>query len=388
MMIDRNSPIPQYYQLQTWLVEQIEQGIFKPDDKIPTEEEIVEQTGLARATIRQAIQNLVNSGYLIRKRRLGTFVLRPEKDQGKKTIIAVMVHDIRSGYASEFLRGAGDEAARNGYSVLLCNTDDLYVHADFHANQILNYGISGLIYMPTAASAEKNSVIVERFRRRDIPVILFDREIPGQNLDFVTSDNYRGAYDLTCFLIAKGHRKIAITLSTIFSSENARFMGYRQALADHGIPVDPANNFTFQERLIESPFEQFARKILAHRDHYTAIFAGNDAMAHIIYRISREQGIAIPDQLSLVGYDDLPVTNMHRIALTTIHQPIYEMGQESMKLLIRRMNGEGGEPIRIELRSHLVDRGSVLALRSTSPLASSQDQKLHDQMNSKNEGTQ
>ena len=365
MMIDRNSPIPQYYQLQTWLIEQIEQGIFKPDDKIPTEEEIVEQTGLARATIRQAIQNLVNSGYLIRKRRLGTFVLRPIQDASKKNIIAVLVHDIRSGYASEFLRGAGDEAAKNGYSVILCNTDDLYVRADIHANHILTYDISGLIYMPTAAAAEKNIAIVERFQRRSIPVILCDREIPGRQLDLVTTDNFRGAYDLTNFLIKKGHCRIAITLSTLFSSENARLAGYRQALIDNHIEPDHRLMYTFKERLIESQYEPYARMVLGLRETYTAIFAGNDPIAYIIYRICHEMDIIIPDQLSLVGYDDLPISNKHLTALTTIHQPIYEMGQETMKLLIRRMNGEGGPPVRIELKSHLVDRGSVLTIEES-----------------------
>ncbi len=73
MIIDRNSPIPQYFQLQTWLIEQIDQGVFKPDDKIPTEAEIAQMTGLARATIRQAIQNLVNMGYLTRKKTIRNF---------------------------------------------------------------------------------------------------------------------------------------------------------------------------------------------------------------------------------------------------------------------------------------------------------------------------
>lgn len=97
MIIDRNSPIPRYFQLQTWLIEQIEQGVFRPHDKIPTEEEITQQTGMARATIRQAIQNLVNKGYLYRKRRFGAFVLSQTADVGKSHIVGVLVHDIRSG---------------------------------------------------------------------------------------------------------------------------------------------------------------------------------------------------------------------------------------------------------------------------------------------------
>ncbi|MCJ7552353.1 MAG: GntR family transcriptional regulator, partial [Ignavibacteriaceae bacterium] len=78
MIVDKTSPIPSYFQLQTWLKEQIQQGIFKLNDKIPTEEELVKLTGLARATVRQAIQNLSNMGYLVRKKGLGTFVTTPQ----------------------------------------------------------------------------------------------------------------------------------------------------------------------------------------------------------------------------------------------------------------------------------------------------------------------
>ena len=75
MIIDRNSPIPQYFQLQTWLIEQIEQGVFRENEKIPTEEEFVKITGLARATIRQAVQNLVNMGYLRRLQQHKNFLV-------------------------------------------------------------------------------------------------------------------------------------------------------------------------------------------------------------------------------------------------------------------------------------------------------------------------
>src|SRR4030042_6244521 len=109
MIIDRNSPIPQFFQLQTWLKEQIQQGVFKTNDKIPTEEELVQLTGLARATVRQAIQNLVNMGYLKRKKGLGSFVTIPEINAFKQTIIGIIIPDIRSGYAPELARGAENE---------------------------------------------------------------------------------------------------------------------------------------------------------------------------------------------------------------------------------------------------------------------------------------
>jgi DNA-binding transcriptional regulator YhcF (GntR family) len=152
MIIDKSSPIPQYFQLQTWLIEQIDQGIFKPKDKIPTETEISEITGLARATIRQAIVNLVNMGYLERKRRLGTFVLDRTSMVDKKTIIGIMIPDIRSGYSPELARGAEDEAAKNGHSIILCNTDDLYVKANFHADRLIENFVGGVIFIPTATA--------------------------------------------------------------------------------------------------------------------------------------------------------------------------------------------------------------------------------------------
>ena len=120
MIIDRNSPVPNYFQLQTWLREKIELGVFKPDDKIPTEEEFVQITGLARATIRQAVQNLVNMGYLLRKRKLGTFVLKRTDASDKRTIVGVLVPDIRYGYAPELARGAEDEAANGNGNRVAC----------------------------------------------------------------------------------------------------------------------------------------------------------------------------------------------------------------------------------------------------------------------------
>ena len=240
MIIDRNSPIPQYFQLQTWLIEQIEQGVFKPKDKIPTEEELTTMTGLARATVRQAIRNLENMGYLERKRRLGTFVLNGNKNNDKRTIVGILVPDIRSGYPPELSRGAEDEAAKNKHSLILCDTDDLFVKADFHSDRLIENAVSGVIFVPTAASDEKNQFIVDKITRKNIPVVLADRAIQNLHIDYVTTDNFWGAYKLTSYLIQQGHRRIAITLSTLFSTERLRLEGYTKALSDNNIPIDPS----------------------------------------------------------------------------------------------------------------------------------------------------
>jgi len=356
MIIDKNSPVPQYFQLQTWLTEQIQEGVFKPNDKIPTEEELVQLTGLARATVRQAIQNLVAMGYLTRKKGLGSFVLIPQPGTQKQTIVGIIVPDIRAGYAPELARGVEDTAAKSKHSLMLCSSDDLFIKAEFHANRLIENSVSGVIIVPTAAADAKNRMIVQKFKERSIPVVLADRTIGGLEIDHVTTDNFNGAYKLTRYLVSKGHAKIAFVYSSIFSTEQLRFEGYKKALEEIGLRVDSSIVVGHAGPFSDDQFLKYARALLKQRKKMTAVFAAHDRIALAFYTAAKELGLSIPEDLSLVGYDDL---NFHGVPLTTMHQPIYEMGVESMKLISAKVRGSADPPKSIVLESHLVERGSV-----------------------------
>ncbi len=359
MIIDRNSPIPQYFQLQRWLIEQIEQGVFKPNDRIPTEAELVQLTGLARATIRQAIQNLVNEGFLIRKRKLGTFVLNMITQTKKKTIVGILIPDIRSGYAPELARGAEDEAAQNKLSLILCNTDDLHLKAEFHAERLIENSVSGVIYVPTASSDENNQKIIKKFTLKNIPTVLADRIIPGLNIDYVTTNNFDGGFEITNYLIQKGHKKIAIVYSDLFSTERLRFEGYKKAFVDNNVSIDNSIIIAHSGPFIDQKFMKYADMLLRQRKKITAIFAGHDRIALVFYYVAQKLGISIPEDISIVGYDDLDFTT---VSLTTMHQPIYEMGKESMRLILSRLNSNVQKPSKIVLKSYLVERSSVRSI--------------------------
>jgi LacI family transcriptional regulator len=277
-------------------------------------------------------------------------------------MVGILVPDIRSGYAPELARGAEDEAAKNRHSLILCNTDDLFVKADVQADRLIENGVNGVVFVPTAASDEKNRLIVEKFTKRNIPVVLADRTIPGLQIDYVTTDNFQGAYELTQYLIRKGHKKIAIALSTLFSTERQRFEGFQKAFSDHDIPIDPSIVFTNDDPYYEKIYLDYARDLFENHQKATAIFAGHDRIAFLFSAVAQEMNISIPDGFSLVGYDDLPFTNSHPVSLTTMHQPIYEMGLESMKLILARIRGEIGKPQYTVLKSYLVERASVLPL--------------------------
>lgn len=357
MIIDKSSPIPQYFQLQTWLKEQILQGVFKAEDKIPTEEELVQLTGLARATVRQAIQNLTNMGYLIRKKGLGTFVTIPQVSPDKQIIIGLIVPDIRSGYAPELARGAEDEAARSKHSLILCSSDDLYIKADFHANRLIENSVSGVIFVPTSSSDNKNRLIIQKFQEKNIHVVLADRTIPNLEIDHVTSDNFEGAYNLTNYLIKKGHKKIAFIYSNIYSTEKLRFNGYKKAIEDNGIQFDPTVVVSHSGPFNEEQFSKYAQALLKQRKRITSIFTAHDRIALTFYHVARDMGLSFPEDMSIVGYDDL---DFETLSLTTMHQPIYEMGVESVKLINSRINNEKNGNQSIVLKSYLIERESVL----------------------------
>ena len=166
----------------------------------------------------------------------------------------------------------------------------------------------------------------------------------------------------TEYLIKNGHKKIAITLSTLFSSERDRLQGYRKALADNKIRTDRNLILTHDGRYSEKPYMEFARRLFKQKNKQTAIFAGHDRIAYLLVSMALENGIKIPEELSIVGYDDLGPQCRHQIGLTTMHQPIYEMGIESMKMINAIINGTEIKENSKVLKSYLVERDSVVAI--------------------------
>jgi DNA-binding LacI/PurR family transcriptional regulator len=185
-------------------------------------------------------------------------------------------------------------------------------------------------------------------------VVLADRQIPNIKIDSVCTNNFEGAYQLTKYLINLGHEKIAVILSSLFNTERERLEGYKKALHDSGISLDSNLIYASPEPFSENLYGHYVKKILAQKREHTAIFCGHDRIAFLFYTAAREIGIKFPEDLSIVGYDDLPFTHTHPLALTTMHQPIYEIGKESMKLILARIQNPQREAHQVILKSHLV----------------------------------
>lgn len=359
-MINDKSPVPKYFQLQTWLQDRIEQGYYATNEKIPTEVELVKLSGLSRATVRQALRNLEQDGYIVRKKRVGSFVLKTEKDTKNIPTVGILIPDIRSGYAPILARGAEDEATKNNISLILCNTDDLLSQAKYHIDRLINLKVSGVIYVPVAASDKDNLQIIKKLKRKNIPVVLADRGIQDSEIDIVTTNNFEGSRQIAQYLINEGHERIAFLSNKLYSTERLRYDGFISKMKEANINQDPAITILDKGAFNVNRYLTHVHKILKNKKKFTAVYAGHDRIALLFYSAAKNMGLGVPEDFSLVGYDNMPLTT---ISLTTMHQPIYEMGQESVRLIIARINNEKSNIKNIILNSTLIKRSSVRKIK-------------------------
>jgi DNA-binding LacI/PurR family transcriptional regulator len=196
-------------------------------------------------------------------------------------------------------------------------------------------------------------------KSRGVPLVVVDPTgEPLHDTPSIGATNWSGGLAATRHLLALGHRRIGV----VSGPENvlcsrARLDGYRAAMDEAGVPIDPAliryGNFHVQEGTTEG------RALLALADPPTAIFAGNDLQALGVYQAAREARLHIPEDLSVIGFDDLPVASWVGPPLTTVRQPLVQMAMAAARLVLRLANGEQPSQTRIELATELIVREST-----------------------------
>jgi DNA-binding LacI/PurR family transcriptional regulator len=273
--------------------------------------------------------------------------------------LGLVTSDITNLYFAELARGVEDRAERDDYTVFLCNTDAEPRREAKYVQRLLSRQVDGIIF----TSVRRDDETVKRLVEEGFPLVLINRRIPGVEADYVGTDNVRGAARAMEYLISLGHTRIGFISGSAFSSASAdRREGYLQTLAKAGLLSEP-------ELIQEGDLRWKTGCAAAHRlltlpNPPTAIFATNDLMAFGVLEVAAEMGRQIPEDLSVVGYDDNQTAALPGIQLTTVRQPAYEMGQMAAEILLEKLRwGTSREwtPRHITLRSDLVVR------RTTAP---------------------
>lgn len=273
----------------------------------------------------------------------------------KTTTVGVIIPDISNPLYAEIARGIEDIANMYHYHIILSNSDQR-VEKEFQLiNAMLEKQVDGLIFLGGAVTEEH----VQMLKKASVPVVLSATEDPERELPFVNIDHRAAARDAIQRLVEKGHQRIAMITGPLYDPMRgaARFQGYKEALQEAGLPYDEsyvrAGNYRY------SSGEAAAQYFLGLAERPTAIFAANDEMAIGAIHYLQDQGLQVPDEVSVVGCDDVPLAQMVRPRLSTVSQPMYDIGAVSMRLLTKYMNGETVDSPSVVLQHDFSDRQSI-----------------------------
>jgi LacI family transcriptional regulator len=249
--------------------------------------------------------------------------------------LALVLTDITNPFFTTIARGVEDIASKAGYTVIFCNTDESAAKEQMYLQMLLEKRVDGVLLVPALTKTDSVSLI----KKHDTPIVVIDRRLPELQTDVVRCDSEGGAYDLTSLLISLGHRNIAIlTGPRGVSTAEDRLAGYRRALAEAGIPQNDEYEFcgTFTQ---DSGFEM-ARQSMKASLKPTAVFAANNFITFGALKAFQEMNVRVPEDVALVGFDDLPGPLVTFPFLTVAAQPAYEMGKKAIEILVDRLDGE------------------------------------------------
>ncbi|GAA3789885.1 LacI family DNA-binding transcriptional regulator [Sphaerisporangium flaviroseum] len=284
---------------------------------------------------------------------------RQRKPAGRTSMVELVFHELEpaSGYAMEIINGVESVAREHQLSLVLSQLQGRQIADPGWFEGVVRRRPSGLIAVFSGFTGEQR----ERLRTRNIPLVLVDPTgEPGHEVPSVGAGNWSGGLTATRHLLGLGHRRIAIiTGPPHLLSARARLDGYRAAMDQAGVPVDPSM-VCEAEFLLEDGIEH-TLSLLARPEPPTAIFASNDGQAMGVYQAVARMGLRVPDDVSVVGFDDLTPAQWVTPPLTTIRQPLREMGMAAASMVVTLTRGEPLPHSRLILTTDLIVRGSTAA---------------------------
>jgi LacI family transcriptional regulator len=325
--------------------------------------DVAREAGVSMATVSRVVNNNPNVKPQTRKKvfeaieRLG---YRPNAvarglASKKTTTVGVVIPDISNAIFAEVARGIEDIANMYRYNIILCNADKKKDKEISVINTLLEKQVDGLLFMGGTVTKEH----IEAFKSSSVPIVLCATTDDNNAIPAVDINHEKAAYDAVQLLIQQGHRKIGMISGTLQDPANgfARFQGYKKALEEANIPVLDEHIRVGNYRY-ESGIEAM-KYFISLADKPTAIFAATDEMAIGAIHTIQDANLKVPEDISVISVDNSRMASMVRPLLTTVAQPMYDIGAVSMRLLTKLMNKENVELTKIVLPHELIIRKSV-----------------------------
>ena len=336
-------------------------NLSEEERAIVTMRDVAERANVSVTTVSHVINDTRPVSYELRQRVLAAMDelgyqpnrLARSLRRGQTHTIGMIIPDSSNPFFAEVARGVEDTSFKQGYSVILCNSDGDLDKELLYTNVLAEKRVDGILFVAAGLSTER----ILDLQAQRMPLVVVDRDIPDAAVDSVLTDNARGGWLATCHLIDLDHRRIGcITGPSDITPSADRITGYRRALSEADIPLDEAlvvkGDFRYEGGY------QAASQLLGTRERPTAIFACNDLTAMGAICAASQRRLRIPDDVAIVGCDDIALAAFTNPSLTTVAQPKHDMGAAALEMLLDRIADPDRPALRRILPTELLIRDS------------------------------
>ncbi|GAA0361750.1 GntR family transcriptional regulator [Bacillus horti] len=330
-----------YNKVKEWIRTRIIENTYRPNQKINSESELMKQFGVSRHTVRIAIGELVNEGWLYTEQGAGTFCAdrssRSASHQHEQKKIAIITTYISDYIFPSIIRGAEAELSKEGYHVTLFSTNNSYDKEKKILETIISQKFDGAIIEPTqSASANPNINYYLNLDVLGIPYLMINAFYEELEPVHVVMDDEKGGYLQTKHLLELGHSHIAGFFKTDDRQGVKRMKGFIKAFREKNMVVEPKNIVTYSTTGKDSkPADYFRNVWEASSEKPTAVVCYNDELAIRLLHVIREKKLSIPDHISIVGYDNSFLAEVSEVKLTTIEHPKSELGKMAAQMIVK-----------------------------------------------------
>ncbi|NLK73658.1 MAG: LacI family transcriptional regulator [Clostridiales bacterium] len=325
----------------------------KADVSIATVSRVINNPHLVTEKVRERVLEVINELGFRPNPVARSLVMK------KNRLIGVIVPELSNFFVGEIMNGIDEIIHTHEYDIIVCHTRGDHEQEIRYLDIFYDKQAEGIIFM----TWNLDNKVVEHISKMDIPVVMINRNTSNLAIPSVSIDNYKAAYEMTQYLLKKGHRKIALIRNSIdvdaFGLE--QYKGYKQALSEYGIEVNEKyiryGNFSM-DNSYKIVMDFIEEKIIP-----TAIFCTSDIMAIGAINALKDSGYKVPEEVSVVGFNDVRLASIYRPRLTVIHQPLFNIGSVAVKMIIDRIKGKNSGENIVILPHRLIERESSSSSR-------------------------
>ncbi|WP_312148512.1 MULTISPECIES: GntR family transcriptional regulator [Paenibacillus] len=356
---------PKYQVIIEDIKSKILSGDYNVGEQIPTESALQSLYEVSRQTVRKAILELSNEGFLRSEKGSGTYVSNQYRTKtggsSHKKTIGVITTYISDYIFPSIIRGIESRMNEDNYSLLLASTNNDVAQEKKALEMMLSYGVDGLIIEPTKSNLyNPNIAYYLSFKEQDIPLIMINAFYEEIELPFLCLDDVQSSYLATKELISKGHSQIGLIAKMDDLQGKYRMKGYIKALEEAKLRFYPEQIFSFNtetKQTLATNLKDFLNK---NRDTLSAIVCYNDEVGLEVVNACRQLGISIPEELSIIGQDNSYIAQNANIKLTTLTHPQETMGRDAADWVIKKLQGKKDLPNNTYYQPVLIEGETVV----------------------------